>query len=82
VLSVTSRHNARIVSALISLSHALGLEVVAEGVEDEAHIAKLTELGCDIAQGYLFGKALPAGDITTFLGSSGRMLDVRGSFEH
>ena len=76
IVSLDTPDNSRIVSALISLSHALGLTVVAEGVEDPAHVTALTELGCDIAQGYLFGKALPATEITRFLGKSGRMYDA------
>jgi diguanylate cyclase (GGDEF)-like protein len=76
IVSLDTPDNSRIVSALISLSHALGLTVVAEGVEDPRHVTTLTELGCDIAQGYLFGKALPATEITGFLGKSGRMLDA------
>jgi EAL domain-containing protein (putative c-di-GMP-specific phosphodiesterase class I) len=76
IVSLDTPENSRIVSALISLSHALGLTVVAEGVESQAHVTALTELGCDIAQGYLFGKALPATDITGFLGKTGRMYEA------
>jgi EAL domain-containing protein (putative c-di-GMP-specific phosphodiesterase class I) len=49
----------RIVEALIGLAHAFSLEVVAEGVEDEATAALLRELGCDVAQGWYLSKALP-----------------------
>ena len=73
IVGLDRPENSRIVSALISLSHALGLVVVAEGVEHRQHVTALTALGCDVAQGYLFGKALPASEITTFLGNSGRM---------
>lgn len=44
-----------IVRAVIDLGHALGLTVVAEGVETEAQRAMLGELGCPVGQGYLFG---------------------------
>lgn len=45
-----------IVVATIGLAHNLGLEVVAEGVESEAAVNRLTELGCDTLQGFFFGK--------------------------
>jgi diguanylate cyclase (GGDEF)-like protein/PAS domain S-box-containing protein len=48
-----------IVSGTISLGHALGLQVVAEGVESAEQLAALRKLGCDLAQGYHFAKPLP-----------------------
>jgi diguanylate cyclase (GGDEF)-like protein len=59
---------ATIVRALIDLGHNLGLEVVAEGVEDEATRTGLAALGCDYAQGYALGVAQPAEDLTRGLG--------------
>ena len=47
-----------IAKAIIDLSHSLGLEVVAEGVETETALHTLLELGCDHVQGYLFSKPL------------------------
>jgi EAL domain-containing protein (putative c-di-GMP-specific phosphodiesterase class I) len=41
---------------IIELGHALGLEIVAEGVETERHMRVLMELGCDLAQGWYFGR--------------------------
>lgn len=49
-----------IAKAIIDLSHSLGLEVVAEGVEREAALHTLMELECDYVQGYLFSEALDA----------------------
>jgi EAL domain-containing protein (putative c-di-GMP-specific phosphodiesterase class I) len=49
-----------IVSGTIGLAHALGLKVIAEGVETEEQLAKLKELGCDFGQGYHFAKPLPS----------------------
>ena len=45
-----------ICTAVISLAHALGLRAVAEGVETPEQLAELRTLGCEMAQGYLFGK--------------------------
>ena len=45
-----------VVGALVELGHALGLDVVAEGVETEAQLEQLRELGCDAAQGYAIGR--------------------------
>jgi diguanylate cyclase (GGDEF)-like protein len=48
--------DASIVGALVDLGHALGLAVVAEGVEHESQVEQLRELGCDAAQGYAIGR--------------------------
>jgi EAL domain-containing protein (putative c-di-GMP-specific phosphodiesterase class I) len=48
-----------LVEAIIWLAHRFGLTVVAEGVENTAEIELLTELECDVLQGYYFSKALP-----------------------
>jgi len=48
------RDDRQIARAIVGLGHSLGLEVIAEGVETERHLEFLAELGCDVAQGYLF----------------------------
>jgi diguanylate cyclase (GGDEF)-like protein len=48
-----------IVASTVSLGRALGLDVVAEGVEEEETLLVLRELGCDLAQGFLFGRPEP-----------------------
>jgi EAL domain-containing protein (putative c-di-GMP-specific phosphodiesterase class I) len=63
-------NDAAIVRSTIGLAHDLGLSVVAEGVEDEAAWDMLTDLGCDVAQGYFVSRPLPAGDLTRWLANS------------
>ena len=58
-----------IVEAIVGMARALSLDVIAEGVENEAQLSELRRLGCDFAQGHLFSRALPAEKITTLLGS-------------
>ncbi len=59
--------NATIARSVINLAHSLGLKVVAEGVETEAELKRLITLGCDLAQGYLISRPLPASDLASFL---------------
>jgi EAL domain-containing protein (putative c-di-GMP-specific phosphodiesterase class I) len=55
-----------LVSTMISLAHSFQLDVVAEGVdsEEQAHLLRLMK--CDVLQGYLFGKPIPASDVERF----------------
>ena len=59
-----------IVKATIDMAHAVGLTVVAEGVETSEQEACLRELGCDHAQGYLYARPQPADAITEMLGAA------------
>lgn len=56
-----------IIGAIISMSHSMGLRVVAEGVETQAQLGLLRNMGCDEIQGYLFSKPLSAEKATRFL---------------
>ncbi len=49
-----------VVRAVVGLGRAFGLQVCAEGVETPAQLARVRELGCDFAQGYLFSRPVPA----------------------
>ncbi len=56
----------KLVSAMIDLGHSLGLEVVAEGVEQRAHMEILRTLGCDQIQGFFISPALPFNELCYF----------------
>ena len=59
--------DAAITTAMIAMGHALGLKVVAEGVETEAQRALLRKQGCDEMQGYLFSRPMPADRFAQYL---------------
>jgi EAL domain-containing protein (putative c-di-GMP-specific phosphodiesterase class I) len=68
VVGVENPHDeAPIVAAMIAMAHALKLEVVAEGVETEAQQSFLTRNGCDLAQGFLFGRPVDPSEIEAML---------------
>ena len=58
-----------IAGTIISLAHSLGLTVVAEGIETQEQYNLLREMNCDVAQGYLIGRPLLAGDVKEYLRS-------------
>ncbi|MBW8457701.1 MAG: EAL domain-containing protein [Thiobacillus sp.] len=64
---LTNSGNASIVKAVIALGHSLGLEIIAEGVEEEEQAAHLRALQCDVIQGYLISRPLPTDEMTRFL---------------
>jgi diguanylate cyclase (GGDEF)-like protein len=53
----------QLVRSTVELAHALGLRVVAEGIEDAATLELLSNLGCDLAQGYFICRPKPAADV-------------------
>jgi EAL domain-containing protein (putative c-di-GMP-specific phosphodiesterase class I) len=60
-----------LVGAVVTLGHALGLQVVAEGVATAGHAARLAALGCDLGQGYHFAPPLPPDEAGALLGDAG-----------
>lgn len=74
---MTSRpQNGRLVRAMIGMAHALGLEVVAEGVEGAAQLGQLRRFGANQVQGFLISKPLPLAELRPFL-NQGRAAEAR-----
>ena len=59
-----------IISAIIHMSHDLGLGIVAEGVENAVQAKLLKDMGCDTIQGYFYGHPMKAEDFTRILNKS------------
>ena len=60
-------HAHQVIEGAVSMIKALGVKVVAEGVETKEQAAFLRQVGCDLAQGYLFSKPVPAAEFETLL---------------
>jgi diguanylate cyclase (GGDEF)-like protein len=61
--------DAAIVTAIINLAHSLGLQTVADGVENKDQVDELRALGCDVGQGFYFARPRPSDAIAELLGS-------------
>ena len=68
-----------IVDAVISLAHGLRISVVAEGIETESQFELLRSMGCDVGQGYLFARPLPAVDAGRLLSASRSSASTRAA---
>ena len=66
-----------IVDAVIALAHGLGIGTVAEGIETESQFRQLRAMGCDLGQGYLFARPLPAAEAGRLLGGRRRATRAR-----
>jgi EAL domain-containing protein (putative c-di-GMP-specific phosphodiesterase class I) len=60
----------QLVRSMVGIAHHLGMEAVAEGVEDAATLEQLADLGCDLAQGYHLGRPCDASTILAELDSA------------
>ena len=58
----TSESSKQYVATIVNIGHILNLRVISEGVEDEAQIETLKEIGCDYIQGFIWGRPMPADD--------------------
>ena len=68
-LDSTNSADFAIVHGIIDIAQRMDIRTVAEGVENEAQLDRLCELGCDIAQGFLFGRALDSSRVGPFVQS-------------
>jgi EAL domain-containing protein (putative c-di-GMP-specific phosphodiesterase class I) len=57
----------KVISAMNSMAQSLGLSVIVEGVETEDQLAKLKEIGCEMAQGFYFAEPLPSEAVESLL---------------
>lgn len=72
VRHVTADANAEgIVRAIVEMAHILKLELVAEGIEDAATLARLVQMGCEFGQGFLWSRALPPDEFLEFYRRTG-----------
>lgn len=71
----------RIVAAIIGLGHSLGIRIVAEGVEREEEEAVLQGYGCDLGQGWLYSKAVPADFVPALLAQRGTSAKTTGGLD-
>jgi diguanylate cyclase (GGDEF)-like protein len=76
---IGSPRQQHLVRSVVNLAQGLGVETVAEGVEDEATWKLLGEMGCDVAQGYLIARPMPIGDLIEWLSVRRRMAMLEGS---
>ncbi|WMS87030.1 EAL domain-containing protein [Pleionea litopenaei] len=70
---LTNTDNQKIISAIIQMSHSLGMTVIAEGVESKEQVAFLSAEKCDLIQGYYFHKPCDIHELTTFLTSKPKL---------
>ncbi|MDP9166277.1 MAG: diguanylate cyclase [Actinomycetota bacterium] len=65
-----------LLEAVVALGRHLGLEVIPEGIENEADLTRLRALGCDVGQGFLLSRPVPPGDVDTWLAGADQLLPI------
>ena len=70
--SSSSEESRAVIRSIVELGHSLGLRATAEGVEDAEALKYLTEIGCDLAQGYYISRPLSPADAITWVRQGGR----------
>ena len=73
---IRSARDRKIVAAVTAMSHALGMTVIAEGIETHHQLAILADLGCDAGQGLLFGQPLSPDAVVTLM-ETGKVAELR-----
>jgi diguanylate cyclase (GGDEF)-like protein len=66
----------KIIRAMLGLGRSLNIKTTAEGIEEHSQLSYLLSHGCDIGQGYIFGKAMPASEALQFLGERDAILSA------
>lgn len=67
------RDYAAVMSSVVALAHNLGMETVAEGLEEPSQVALLRAMGCDYGQGYYWSQGMSAAEVATFRPRGGRV---------
>ncbi|WP_404365906.1 putative bifunctional diguanylate cyclase/phosphodiesterase [Marinobacter sp.] len=79
ITRVTERHDDAVITrAIINLAHNLGIQVAGEGVETESQLSFLTSHRCDLAQGYLISRPIPADQLEELLAKGIRFEELAG----
>lgn len=66
----THKKSRTLVAAVVALGHSLGLTIIAEGIENKTQADMLARFGCDVGQGWLFGRPIPAEEVSRSFDSS------------
>ena len=74
----TSDSSKQYVAAIISIGHIMGFDVISEGVEDDAQLETLKDIGCDFVQGFIWGRPLPQEEAEKLILQSLETEDTKG----